>query len=41
MREAGAHVVVINPHPSEIDDQVHTVLRGTAATTLPALLNGL
>jgi NAD-dependent deacetylase len=38
-REAGAAVVIVNPHASEIDGQAHHVLRGTAATTLPALLN--
>jgi len=37
-RRAGAHVVIVNPHPSEIDDEAHQVLRGTAATLLPALL---
>jgi len=38
-RRAGAEVVIVNPHPSEIDDEAHQVLRGTAATVLPALLN--
>lgn len=38
-RRAGAQVVIVNPHPSEIDDEAHQVLRGTAATVLPALLN--
>jgi NAD-dependent deacetylase len=37
-RQAGARVVIVNPHASEIDDQAHHVLRGTAATLLPALL---
>lgn len=38
-RRAGAQVVIVNPHPSEIDDEAHQVLRGTAATVLPALLD--
>jgi NAD-dependent deacetylase len=37
-RRAGAHVVIVNPHASEIDDEAQVVLRGTAAATLPALL---
>jgi NAD-dependent deacetylase len=37
-RGAGAHVVIVNPHPSEIDEEAHEVLRGTAAQMLPALL---
>jgi NAD-dependent deacetylase len=37
-RRAGAHVVIVNPHDSEIDGEAHVVLRGTAATLLPALL---
>jgi NAD-dependent deacetylase len=37
-RDAGAHVAIVNPQASEIDDQAHTVLRGTAAVVLPALL---
>ncbi|WP_246312263.1 SIR2 family NAD-dependent protein deacylase [Pseudaquabacterium terrae] len=40
-RRGGAHVVIVNPQPSEIDDEAHTVLRGTAAQLLPALLDGL
>lgn len=40
-RRAGAQVVIVNPHPSEIDDQAHQVLRGTAATVLPALLDSV
>jgi NAD-dependent deacetylase len=40
-RRAGAFVAIVNPHPSEIDDQAHAVLRGTAAVVLPALLRGL
>jgi len=37
-RRAGATVVIVNPHSSEIDDEAHELLRGTAATVLPALL---
>jgi NAD-dependent deacetylase len=37
-RRHGAQVLIVNPAASEIDDQAHLVLRGTAATTLPALL---
>ena len=37
-RRHGARVVIVNPHPSEIDDDAHVVLRGTAAETLPLLL---
>jgi NAD-dependent deacetylase len=37
-RRAGATVVIVNPQPSEIDDEAHHVLRGTAAQVLPALL---
>jgi NAD-dependent deacetylase len=37
-RRAGAKVAILNPDASEIDDQAHWVLRGTAATTLPRLL---
>ena len=40
-RRSGAFVVIVNPHPSEIDEQAHVVLRGTAAIALPALLGGL
>lgn len=36
--EAGAHVAIVNPQPSEIDDQAHVCLRGTAAEVLPRLL---
>jgi len=35
-----AQVVIVNPDASEIDDQAHHVLRGTAATLLPGLLEG-
>ncbi|WP_280155249.1 NAD-dependent protein deacylase [Piscinibacter sp. XHJ-5] len=37
-RAAGAFVVIVNPHASEIDAQAHAVLRSTAAVALPALL---
>jgi len=37
-RRHGATVVIVNPHPSEIDAEAHHVLRGTAAEVLPALL---
>jgi NAD-dependent deacetylase len=36
-RRAGAWVAIVNPQPSDIDGQAHAVLRGTAATLLPAL----
>lgn len=38
-RQAGANVVIINPHASELDSVAHVVLRGTAAQTLPTLLS--
>ena len=37
-RGHGAHVLIVNPAESEIDAEAHLVLRGTAATVLPALL---
>jgi NAD-dependent deacetylase len=37
-RRAGAKVAILNPDASDIDDQAHWVLRGTAATLLPRLL---
>jgi NAD-dependent deacetylase len=37
-RRHGAWVAIVNPQPSEIDDQAHAVLRGTAAGLLPRLL---
>ena len=37
-RRAGAKVIILNPEPSEIDDDAHLLLRGTAARILPALL---
>jgi NAD-dependent deacetylase len=36
-RRAGARVVIVNPHASEIDDEAQVLLQGTAATVLPAL----
>jgi hypothetical protein len=33
-------VAIVNPHASEIDAEAHAVIRGTAATALPALLDG-
>lgn len=38
-RRSGATVIIVNPAPSEIDDEAHLVLRGTAAEVLPALLS--
>lgn len=38
MAPAGARVVVVNPHASDLDDAAHEVLRGTAAGLLPRLL---
>jgi NAD-dependent deacetylase len=40
-RRAAAQVAIVNPHASEIDDEAHWVLRGTAAGVLPALLDTL
>lgn len=37
-RRSGAKVIMLNPAISEIDDQAHCLLRGTAAQTLPLLL---
>ena len=37
-RDAGARVVIVNPHASELDPVAHAVLRGTAAQLLPLLL---
>lgn len=39
-RQRGAKVIIVNPAPSEIDDESHLVLRGTAAQALPLLLDG-
>lgn len=38
-RNAGADVLIINPHGSDLDDVAHQCLRGTAAKVLPLLLN--
>jgi NAD-dependent deacetylase len=38
-RRADAKVAILNPDDSLIDDQAHWVLRGTAATLLPRLLD--
>lgn len=38
-RAAGAQVVIVNPHPSELDDWAHAVLPGTSAQLLPVLLD--
>ena len=38
-RRAGAFVAIVNPHDSEIDGEAHLVLRATAATALPRLLD--
>ncbi|HMO44681.1 MAG TPA: NAD-dependent deacylase [Rubrivivax sp.] len=37
-RHAGAKVAIVNPQASELDDEAHWTLRGTAATVLPRLL---
>lgn len=37
-RTAGGRMVVVNPEPSDLDDAAEAVLRGTAATLLPQLL---
>jgi NAD-dependent deacetylase len=38
-RHRGAKVIIVNPAPSEIDDEAHLVLRATAAQALPMLLD--
>lgn len=38
-RSRGAFVAIVNPQESEIDAEAEVVLRGTAATVLPALLD--
>jgi NAD-dependent deacetylase len=40
-RRAGAAVAIVNPHASDIDSAATWLLRGTAATLLPALLQDL
>ena len=37
-RRAGARVIVVNPNFSEIDEEAHQLLAGTAAQVLPLLL---
>jgi NAD-dependent deacetylase len=37
-RATGGRVVVVNPHPTELDDAAAAVLGGTAAALLPELL---
>lgn len=39
-RRSGAHVVIVNPQPSEIDAEAHVLLPGTAAGLLPRILPG-
>jgi NAD-dependent deacetylase len=36
-RQSGARVAIVNPDASEIDDEAHDLLRGTAAEVLPRL----
>lgn len=38
-RDAGAKVIIVNPHPSDLDELADLCLRGTAATVLPLLLD--
>jgi NAD-dependent deacetylase len=38
-RNAGAQVIIVNPHPSDLDGVAHQCLRGSAATVLPLLLD--
>ena len=38
-RDAGASVLIVNPHASDLDPVAHQCLRGTAAKVLPILLN--
>ena len=37
-RRSGAKVLIVNPEPSEIDDEAEFLLRGPAASILPPLL---
>jgi NAD-dependent deacetylase len=39
-RTTAGKVVIVNPHPSDLDDAADAVLRGTAAQLLPQLLEG-
>jgi NAD-dependent deacetylase len=38
-RRGGAHVLIVNPEPTEIDGCAHQVIRGTAAGILPGLFD--
>ena len=38
-RAVGAQVIIVNPHPSELDELAHLRLAGTAAQVLPRLLD--
>jgi NAD-dependent deacetylase len=40
-RKHGAFVAIVNPAASDIDHEAHLCIHGTAAGTLPALLDGL
>lgn len=40
-RHAGAHVVIVNTEATEIDDEAHIVLNGTAARLLPRIFDPL
>jgi NAD-dependent deacetylase len=37
-RRAGARVIIVNPHPTELDGHADSVVRGPAAEILPTLL---
>lgn len=39
-RDAGARVIIVNPHASDLDGVAHQCLRGTAAAVLPLLFEG-
>jgi NAD-dependent deacetylase len=38
-RQAGAWVAIVNPDATEIDDDAHELVRGTAASVLPVLFS--
>lgn len=38
-RAVGAQVIIVNPHPSELDELAHLRLAGSAAQVLPRLLD--
>ena len=38
-RAAGAQLIIVNPHPSELDELAHLRLAGSAAQVLPRLLD--